>query len=193
MNVNKKILIICIFILIIAAGVIGYFVYGNTMIDVESEKSINSHLAVDKSNPITILAKEQHEDYVGIFYTDPIDANDNVTHFAYVKKHKFYSNRYKVSGGGKDNTGQIQSSTAFEDGDLNPIIFIYGNGKANELYSVFEMDAHTFMPVNKLEEITIPDKNFVIAKDYQLSDKDNQVMVFEGSVTADDIISTMGL
>ena len=130
---------------------------------------------------------------VGILYTDPVDANDNVTHFAYLKKHKMYSNRYSLSGGGKDNTGQTQCSNAFEDGDTSPVIFIYGNGKEGNLCSVFEMDAHTFIPINKIDEITLPDGYFVIAKDYELSDKTNQVMVFDGSLTQDDIISMMGL
>lgn len=192
MSIKNKI-ILCIFLFLILALVIGYFGYGATLINVNDEESINAHIAVDKNKPITILAKEQLDDYIGILYTDPIDSNDNTTHFVYLKKHKLYSNRYVVLGGAKGNTGSVDCSKAYEDGAKKPVFFIYGNGNSKSVCSVFEVDSYTLEPINKLEEINTPENAFIIAKDYELENSENQVFVYDDSLSIDEVKTIMGM
>lgn len=192
-KIKKRNIVICTVVFIVLALVICYFVYGNTMMNIKDEKSINSYLSVDKNKPVTILSQNTYEDYAGILYTDPVDSNENVIHFVYVKKHKLYPNRYIVLGGGKSNTGETECSKAYEDGAEKPIFFIYGKGDSDNICSVFEIDSETFIPVNKLEEIVLPAEDYVIAKDYKLENNENQVMVFNGSLGVEDVESLLGL
>ncbi len=63
------------------------------MINIDDEKSLSDFLSANKDNPISILDFEKHENYVGILYTDPVDENNDMVHFVYLRKHNLYKNR----------------------------------------------------------------------------------------------------
>ncbi len=73
----KKVkIIIPIILLIIVTGMISaYSIYGSTLIDITSEKSINKHIAIEPEKPITILKTAKVGDYFGILYQDPSKKN----------------------------------------------------------------------------------------------------------------------
>ena len=76
-----------------------YFIYGNTLVDITSEKSISDNLAADSEYPITILKMAQIGDYFGVLYTDPVDESEGYYHFRYITRAKLYKNRYRNIGG----------------------------------------------------------------------------------------------
>lgn len=186
MNVfkNKIVLTLLCIVGVVAVGLIGYFAYGSTMININNEKSINSLLATDKDQPITILAKDEYKNCAGVFYTDPIDVDDGKTHFAYFIKNPFYTNRYSIKGGGGGTNiidcNQVQN----EDNEL--IFFIYSSADKESKCSVFEMGPD-LLTIRKLEEIDTPKGPFIMVKEYDLESNDNQISVYNGSLSKDDL------
>lgn len=157
------------------------------MINIDNEKSLSAFLSANKDNPITILDLKKHENYAGILYTDPVDKDNDIVHFAYLRKHSLYKNRYIIKGGGKGNSVGVDSSKAYDEKDKLPIFFIYSNENDSELCSVFEFNFVTGEIVKKLDEFEVPQSSYVIAKCYDLEDElYNDIMVFDGSVSFED-------
>lgn len=99
LNMKKaKIIVPTVLFIIVVGFIASYFIYGSTLIDITSEKSINNHIAIDPQKPITILKTAQVGDYFGILYKDPLNEDYDYT-FRYITKSPFYKNRYYNTGG----------------------------------------------------------------------------------------------
>lgn len=178
-----KFMIVPLVIVLLLFG--AYIIYGNTMINIDDEKSLSDFLSANKDNPISILDFEKHENYVGILYTDPVNENNDMVHFVYLRKHNLYKNRYVIKGGGKGNSTGADSTKAYDDEkDAKPLFFIYSQASEDNLCSVFEYNFLTGEIVKKLDELEVPQNSYVIAKSYDLEDElYNDIMVFDGSVS----------
>ena len=158
------------------------------MIDITSEKSINSHLAYEKDNPITILAKDTYNDFAIILYTDPGE-EDCILTKEFVK-HKFYKNRYVSCGEGTSRGGSDVSITRVRNSDFEDedVYAIYNAKEEYTSCSIFEID-NSMHILRKIDEIDVPQSAYIIFKEYQLGREDTSVIAFNGSIDmSDDII-----
>lgn len=189
MKKNKKFIIfIIIFIFITVGFTVAYFVYGNTLINIDNEKSISDYLAVDKSNPIRILEMKEYEDYVGILYIDPSDKNedDDYAHFVALIKHKFYQNRYIKKGSNYGNFTQVSCYRIPDVNSENAVYFIFDISRNETKCTVFEEDM-TLNILKKLDEFDVPQTPYILIKEYKLENEYNDISVYNGSITLDDL------
>lgn len=189
MKKNKKfIILIIIFIFITVGFTVAYFVYGNTLINIDNEKSISDYLAVDKSNPIRILEMKEYEDYVGILYIDPSDKNedDDYAHFVALIKHKFYQNRYIKKGSNYGNFTQVSCYRIPDVNSENAVYFIFDISRNETKCTVFEEDM-TLNILKKLDEFDVPQTPYILIKEYKLENEYNDISVYNGSITLDDL------
>lgn len=189
MKKNKKFIIfIIIFIFITVGFTVAYFVYGNTLINIDNEKSISDYLAVDKSNPIRILEMKEYEDYVGILYIDPSDKNedDDYAHFVALIKHKFYQNRYIKKGSNYGNFTQVSCYGIPDVDSENAVYFIFDISRNETKCTVFEEDM-TLNILKKLDEFDVPQTPYILIKEYKLENEYNDISVYNGSITLDDL------
>ena len=190
---KRKIGLLCfiIFAMIAIGLVLVYFIYGSTMIDITDEASINSHLAYDEDDPITILTMESYKDYTFILYTDPFDENDNgCVHHKELKRHPLYKNRYTSVGRGSQLGGNnvTCAKVTYEGADDN--IYVIFNAEADyEKVSLFEMDEWMYI-TRKIDEIEVPKSAYIIFKEYHLESENNEILALDGSVDMDDDIIT---
>lgn len=49
---KAKIIVPTVLFIIVVGFIASYFIYGSTLIDITSEKSINNHIAIDPQNPL---------------------------------------------------------------------------------------------------------------------------------------------
>ena len=75
-----------------------YFIYGSTLVDITSDKSISNALATDPNQPITIIKTAKNGKYFGIMYSDPSDNDETCYHFRSMTKAKLYKNKYHNLG-----------------------------------------------------------------------------------------------
>ena len=189
MKKNKKFIIfIIIFIFITVGFTVAYFVYGNTLINIDNEKSISDYLAVDKSNPIRILEMKEYEDYVGILYIDPSDKNedDDYAHFVALIKHKYYQNRYIKKGSNYGNFTQVSCYRIPDVNSENAVYFIFDISRNETKCTVFEEDM-TLNILKKLDEFDVPQTPYILIKEYKLENEYNDISVYNGSITLDDL------
>lgn len=100
---KKTKIIIPVVLLILVIGLLAvYFIYGSTLVDINSEKSISSALASEKNKPVNIIKTAKNGEFFGILYTDPADEDEGYYHFKYITKAKYYKNKYKNAGGSTD-------------------------------------------------------------------------------------------
>lgn len=211
-TMKKVKIIIPIILLIIVTGMISaYSIYGSTLIDITSEKSINKHIAIEPEKPITILKTAKVGDYFGILYQDPSNEEYDYS-FRYITKSPFYKNRYY-------NIGSCSNFTGSEILDFTPIkssneeknktdIFLHYFGKNRYTYdtcSIFtynrtenvinyeeitkteeiteKMNAMA-ASLKKIDEIELPNNNiFIITKTYDLDYPYEDMLIYDGSVT----------
>ena len=96
---KKLKIIIPAILLLIAIGLLSvYFIYGNTLVDITSDKSISNALATDPKQPITIIKTAKNGKYFGIMYSDPSDNDETCYHFSSMTKAKLYKNKYHNLG-----------------------------------------------------------------------------------------------
>lgn len=175
-------------ILLIVAGITIYLGYGATMINPKNEKSIINHLSADKNNPIKILETKEYNDRFAILYTDPLEAkgNEYSAHLQYYVKNKYYSNRFEFKAG----TGGSQTQTMVlflqidNDNDeyINNCSCFIGNVASEETKcSVFELDEN-LLPIRKLDELDVPQTSYIFVKEYELKNKDNEIVVYDGAI-----------
>lgn len=180
---NKKYITIITLIsllAVIAGAFCIYFFCSDFKINIESDKSIISNLSANEDSAVTILAKEKYKDYAAVLYTAP---SDEKVHFAYFIKHRFF-NRYSIKGGGSTNNGVDCTKVQNDDGEL--IFFIYDNASEASKCSAFELNFDGTVQ-SKIDEIDTPKGPYIITKEYELNDKENEVLVFEGSKTIEEI------
>ena len=66
---KKLKIIIPAILLLIAIGLLSaYFIYGSTLVDITSDKSISNALATDPKQPITIIKTAKNGKYFGIMF-----------------------------------------------------------------------------------------------------------------------------
>ena len=187
---TKVIISVVILVIVIIGCIAGYFGYGATMINPDNEKSIINHLSTDKENPIDVLEIKKHKNYVAILYTDPVELgkNKNSSHLVCFIKNKYYSNRYKstASSGGE----QTQSMVHFipfidEEKDSCSFCFIANTASEETKCSVFEYDEN-LLPIKKLDELEVPKTSYIFVKEYELENKYNNILVYDGSIDLED-------
>ncbi len=188
MKKNKKLIIIIVFILIVAGLIATYFIYGNTMININNEKSISNYLAVNKNEPIKILEMKKYEDYVGILYTDPSDKNENddYAHFVALVKHKFYRNRYIKKGSNYGNFTQASCYEIPNEKSEKAVYFIFDISRNETKCSIFEEDM-TLNILKKIDEFDVPQTPYILVKEYKLENKYNNISVYNGSLALNDL------
>lgn len=186
---KKSVICSSILLSVVLISLAGYFGYGATMVNFESESSIKSHLSKDKSRPINILAKKECEDGFLILYTDPVltEVNANSCCFSYFKRHQFYSNRYVYKGGTAGNQTEatvngIELNRSAETN--NKVTIAVANTATDETKcSVFEFNGETGAPVNRLDVIEVPQNEpYIIIKEYMVSSENSMVGAYDGEI-----------
>lgn len=180
-NTRKKVIIaFTVLISVILSCIAAYFVYGSTMININSEKSINKHLATDPNNPINIIATKEYEDCFAILFKDPLDVDqgDDYAHFAVLVKHSLYNNRYTYAGGcpGGNFTDVDfwQMDAMMSD---HAVCFIYDIPRNNSKCLVFEEDM-SLQPIRKLDEFDVEQNGYIIIKEYDLLSKYHTITTY---------------
>lgn len=197
---NKKLIlpigIVFVLVMILCIGaVFGYFVYGSTLIDVTNNKSLNSHLAHDKNQSINILVTNEYEGYFAVLYTDPSDLPDTLFHLQVLEKNKYYDNKYSESAA----LSKLQNSSQevsllhvnFAESE-HAVCFIADNENNVTKCSLFEFDPYTLQAIKKLDEIDVPQTDYIIIKEYELEHEENTVFAFDGSKDMNEIREIFG-
>ena len=81
-----KIIIPVVLAAVVIGAALGYFIYGSTLVDITSEKSIIKNLSADPEQPITILKMAKSGEYFAVLYKDPTDTDESRYHFRYITK-----------------------------------------------------------------------------------------------------------
>ncbi len=190
MRKNEKVIRISIAVLcIIIAGIIcTYFGYAATLINPESEKSLNKYLGVTDDSRITILAQEKYDDYLGIYYIDS-NGEPGINNFVYLKENKICKGRYKLQGGSSGTTS-VKAQYISNNANKTFIYFIYGQNITDNICTVFECNEDGYF-TKKINEISVPDNPFVIVKTYNLGSSNSDILILEGKVTEEDVAEMM--
>lgn len=185
MNHLKRALFSFITLMVITAIlVIIYLLYGSTMININSENSINKKLAADSNSQVEILASKEYCGWAGVLYRE---SGDDLTHFVYLKKHKFYKNRFIICGEWKGNCIACETKNSNMLFLGKSVCFIFGNSEKNTKYSIFEFDNNTGKLCKKLDEIDVYENSFVLIKMYDMNNHSNNIFVFAGSCNMDEV------
>lgn len=214
---KKLRIIIPTVLLIIVIGLLSaYFIYGSTLIDITSEKSISNHLAADPDQPITIIKTAKNGNYFGILYSDPVDEDDGYYHFRYITKATFYSNKYHNFGGNTTSINDpeiaydILNSVGEDERNVETFLYTFNSNLfENNKCSVFECYAKdseiAFEEITdekqiiekmqkladsykKIDEFELPNEDiYIIPKNYELSQSDNEISFVNGSVSVEDM------
>lgn len=211
-----RIIIPTILLIIIICLLSAYFFYGSTLIDITSEKSISNHLASDPEQPITIIKTAKNGDYFGILYSDPTDNDDEYYHFKYITKAKLYRNKYYNIGGdgtiinNPDICYEFLNPSEENNKTVNTFLYtVNSNLFENNKCSVFEYNPRNTEidyenietpeqiiqkrqkladSYKKIDEFDLPNEQiYIIPKNYELSQADNQIIFVNGSVSAEDM------
>lgn len=196
MNINSqaknkaiKILIIALTIMIIGCFA-GYFGYGATMVNPNSEKSIINYLSVNKNQSVNIIKTKKYNNYFAVLYTDPseIEINKNSAHLIYFSKSKYYSNRYqeKAKTGGKQTDPIVMYLVVDDESDNNnnnEVSCFIGNIATNETKcSIFEL-GDDYLPIRKIDEIEVQkNEPYILVKKYKLSNSNHDIVCYDGSI-----------
>lgn len=204
------------FLLLVIGISATYFIYGNTLIDITNEKSISDALSSNPEQPVTIIKTAQNGDYFGMLYSDPADKDDEYYHFRYITKAKFYKNKYHNIGGSGTiiNEPNICYDFLNQNDDNNKTVeaFLYtfnSNLFENNKCSVFECNTKDteidFEEITdekqiiekmqkladsykKIDELNLPNEQiYIIPKNYELSQPDNQISFVNGSISVEDM------
>lgn len=213
---KKAKIIVPVVLLVLLLGAAGaYLIYGSTLINAGSEKSISHNLASDPDQPVTVLATEKLGDYFGVLYSDPAEEDSNLYRFRFVTKAPLYKNRYRNIGG---DSGFTPAYLVWDEANLNDpartqsVVFIFRVGKSeanSDRCSVFRYNINDSLiifdeitdvqqivdkkekladTIEKLDEFVLPDEDtFILSKTYPLTRPDDEIMVVEGSVSAEEM------
>ncbi len=219
MKKRTRIILISLFCIGIVFAAV-YFIYGNTLVDITSEKSISDNLAADSEYPITILKMAQIGDYFGVLYTDPVDESEGYYHFRYITRAKLYKNRYRNIGGDSRFTENFictHDANCRNEKRTSAEVFIYGVGGSygkdnicsvfkhhyeerkrinyNQIGSVEELiekekKAQALDSYEKLDEFELPEDTFLVTKTYNWDEKTGDFSIAEGSATEADMLQS---
>lgn len=147
---KKRNVVIIVFFVVILLIIGSYAVYGLTLINPNSTKSVISHLTVDKDNPPELLAIDSLDDYICVLYYDK-SFGDTTLARAVLVKNKFYPNRYNVAAEGHttswgEDYGLFLQNTPYnvEIEDTNKVkvyYYVYGFASSEIPYNIVYTDA----------------------------------------------------
>ena len=183
---KKLKIIIPAILLIIAIGLLSaYFIYGSTLVDITSDKSISNALATDPKQPITIIKTAKNGKYFGIMYSDPSDNDETCYHFSSMTKAKLYKNKYHNLGI-SSTANVIENNDDEEDKLTNDILndidentktaesFLYtfeGDTLKDKKCSVFEYNDTGVSFDENTEEKEVTEKMQKLADSYKKIDE----------------------
>lgn len=206
-----KIIIPVVLAAVVIGAALGYFIYGSTLVDITSEKSIIKNLSADPEQPITILKTAKSGEYFAVLYKDPTDTDESRYHFRYITKAKLYKNKYHNTGGysaptygalcmNEVNTGDSERKTAD--------VFVYRVGKTAESTDICSVFKYNFdnsyinfdeitneqqivakikeqaESLKKLDEFELPQEDtFIIAKTYPVDKPTDNISIENGRVS----------
>ena len=170
---KKVVLIVCIVLIILAAAAAaGYFGYGATLLNPNSDESIKSIVSKKRygtkdglgDQEIEIICKKQYGDYFAVlFQTLPQGGDEDVTtYFTVYKKHKYYNNRYILESSAREDNGYagiLYCQIPDPQTSLARITCFFADAaKRVPNYSVIEMDPENaeYPYYRKLEELEVP-------------------------------------
>lgn len=210
-----KFIIPIILMVVIIGAISGYFIYGSTLIDVTDEKSISDHLAVDPEQPITILKTAKSGEHFAVLYKDPTDEDENLYHFRYITKAKFYKNKYHNTGGYSTTTYGSLCMDEINTSDSErktADVFIYRIGKTAESTDICSVFKYNFdesyinydeitneqqiitkikeqaASLKKLDAFDLPQEDaFIIAKTYPIDKPTDNISIENGHVSEDEM------
>ena len=156
------------------------------MIDITNEKSINKYLSDDEKNSVTILAMDTYQDYALVVYTTSEDL-DSVQKREFIK-HKLYKNRYRSVGSRNQTNGYSVSLNRVRNADFeDENVYAISNVQSDYTScSIFEIDNNTMRILKKVDEVDVPDKAYIIFKEYNLESEDHSLIAFDGSLDMND-------
>ena len=217
---KKLKIIIPAILLIIAIGLLSaYFIYGSTLVDITSDKSISNALATDPNQPITIIKTAKNGKYFGIMYSDPSDNDETCYHFRSMTKAKQYHNlgissTANVIENNDDEENKLTNDTLNDIDENTKTVesFLYtfeGDTIKDKKCSVFEyndtgveFDENTEEKevtekmqkladsYKKIDEFDLPNEQFYIFPEvYELSKNANAICFEVGSVSVDEMKS----
>lgn len=211
-----KTIIPILFLLLVIGVVSAYFIYGSTLIDITNEKSIINALSSDSNQPITIIKTAQNGDYFGVLYSDPVDENEGYYHFRYITKAKWYKDKYYNIGGdgtiinAPDICYDILNQSDKNNKTVEAFLYTFNSNLfENNKCSVFECNPEgteiIFEEITdteqiiekrqkladsykKIDEFELPNEDiYIIPKNYELSQSDNQISFVNGSISVEDM------
>ncbi len=195
---KKVVLIVCtVLIILAAAAAAGYFGYGATLLNPNSDESIKSIVSKKRygtkdglgDQEIEIICKEQYGDYFAVlFQTLPQgNAEKGGTYFSVYKKHNYYKNRYIFESSTRDANGyegplycQIPATNS-----AHMLCFFADTSGNAPICSVIEMDPENaeYPYYRKVEELEVPQNEpYIFVKEYDLAKSGNSIVCLEGSV-----------
>ena len=205
---KKLKIIIPAILLLIAIGLLSaYFIYGSTLVDITSDKSISNALATDPKQPITIIKTAKNGKYFGIMYSDPSDNDETCYHFSSMTKAKLYKNKYHNLGisstayviENNENTKTVESFLYTFEGDTikdkkcsvfecnNTGVAFDENTEEKEVTEKMQKLADSY---KKIDEFDLPNEKFYIFPEvYELSKNANAICFEVGSVSVDEMKS----
>ncbi len=175
-----------VFGVILISLIFAYFIYGSTLIDITSEKSVNKYLSEDESATITVLAKDTYQDYALIVYTTSADLSS--VHDREFVRHKLYKNRYRSVGSKNQTNGYSVSLNRVRNADFeDENVYAISNVQSDYTScSIFEIDNNTMRILKKVDEVDVPNKAYIIFKEYRLESEDHSLIAFDGSLDMND-------
>lgn len=202
---KKWIFIVGILIVLLAAAAAGYFGYGATLLNPNSDASIKSVVSKERhgetvglgNKEVEILVKKEYGDYFAVLYNAVSSQGEEeaVTYFSVYKKHKGYVNRYEPQGNVGSNPGGFDMTVSYSlDNANNPstnVACFFANTASNvDCCSVFECDdSSPERPyVRKVDAFTPPQNEpYIIVKEYDVTKAGNSILCFDGAVELSDI------
>lgn len=193
---SKIIITAVVLAAVLVVGFTGIYLFETSMLNPDSEKSIircinhqkTSELTENKIGPVkTIYKTQKHGDYFFVLYSKDVQEseNDSTACFAAFKKDNHFKNRYRYSGfSGNSTYEQVHTYTYYDEKDntSTKVTCVLANIKSeNTKCSVFETD-EALVPIKKLDEVDIPQSNYILIKEYELESRDNDITVYDGSV-----------
>lgn len=189
MRKNKKAIKISVTVLFIAiiSIVCAYFGYASTLINPDSEKSLNKYLGANSDSIITVLAQKKHNDYLGIYYIDS-NSEAGIRSFVCLKENKICKNRYNICGGGSGNTSvKFQSVSSNDNTDDETLFyFIYGYNTSGICTMVELINNDSQAEINETFEIP-ENEAFIIVKEFNFKEDDPSIMIFDGNVSEQEL------
>ena len=202
---KKAVLVICIILLLVIAAVpAGYFGYGATLLNPNSDRSIIASVSKLRhgntvglgDSAVEILAKKQYGDYFAVLF-NAVPPEDNVapvTYLSLYKKHKYYNDRYVPAASTNDGT-ETDTVLCAQVKDADPasakVVCYIGNDVSPVSHcTLLEADEDTpeRLFVRKLDEIALPFGNpYILVKEYQMQKPGNSVVCFDGSIDLSDL------